>query len=85
MSGLKSEFGLKKVKLLGKTISQGNIYPGASKVQGLTELRRPRTVSDVRSVYGLLSHFRQFVKDFAKKCKPITQLLSKVDGNVTWG
>lgn len=35
LSGLKSEFGLKKVKLLGKTIANGNIYPGASKTQGL--------------------------------------------------
>ena len=32
LSGLKSEFGLTKVKLLGKTITDGKIYPGKDKV-----------------------------------------------------
>ena len=58
LSGLKSEFGLKKVKLLGKTITDGKIYPGRDKLQGLVDLKVPRTVSDVRKLYGLLSHFR---------------------------
>ena len=58
LSGLKSEFGLKKVKLLGKTITDGKIYPGKEKAQGLYDLKMPRTVSDVRKLYGLLSHFR---------------------------
>ncbi len=31
LSGLKSEFGLKKVKLLGKTIADGKMYPGFDK------------------------------------------------------
>jgi hypothetical protein len=39
LSGLKSEFGLTKVKLLGKTISNGVMYPGEDKLQGLKNLR----------------------------------------------
>lgn len=62
LSGLKSEFGLRKVKLLGKTIAGGCIYPGASKTAALDEIKRPSTVSEVRSLYGVISYFRTFVK-----------------------
>ena len=48
-------------------------------------MKRPTTVSGVRSVYGILSHFRQFVKNFAKIARPITSLISKADGPVSWG
>lgn len=58
LSGLKSEFGLQKVKLLGKTVCNGIMYPGIDKVQGLKSIKKPKTVSDVRSLYGLLSHYR---------------------------
>lgn len=32
LSGLKSEFGLTKVKLLGKTVAGGKIYPGKDRM-----------------------------------------------------
>ena len=41
-------------------------------------------MSEVRSIYGLLSHYRIFVKNFSKICKPITDLISKTDGPVVW-
>lgn len=84
MNGLKSEFGLRKVKLLGKTVANGTLYPGVDKAQGLRDLRGARTVKEVRSLYGLLSYYRAFVKGFSKLCKPITNLLAKEDGPVVW-
>ena len=84
LSGLKSEFGLKKVKLLGKTIANGCIYPGASKTAALDKIKRPSTVAELRSLYGIISYFRTFVKSFAKVCKPITNKLAKKDGPVEW-
>ena len=32
MNGLKSEFGLRKVGLLGKVVADGKLYPGFDKV-----------------------------------------------------
>ena len=84
MNGLKSEFGLRKVQLLGKTVCDGKLYPGVSKTQGLRDLKIPKTVSDVRSVHGLLSYYRQFVYNFSKRCKPITKYLVKEDGIISW-
>ena len=84
LSGIKSEFALREVSLLGKVIYDGCIYPGADRLQGLKDLKRPTTTSEVRSIHGLLSHYRQFIKDFAKVCRPISSLLSKEDKQVTW-
>lgn len=32
LSGIKSEFGLTKVKLLGRTVTDGKIYPGRDRM-----------------------------------------------------
>lgn len=84
LSGLKSEFGLTKVKLLGKTVAGGKIYPGKDRMQGLKDLKHPTTVSQVRSIHGALTFYRSFVPNFARKMKPIIGLLRKEDGPVLW-
>lgn len=33
-------------------------------------------MTEVKSMYGLLSFFRKFVKGFSTKCKPITELIT---------
>jgi hypothetical protein len=52
-------------------------------LQGLEDLDKCRTVSDVRRIHGLLSYFRKFIKEFSKKMKPITELM-KGEGAVEW-
>ena len=47
-------------------------------------MKTPRTVSDVRSLYGLLSFYRKFVYNFSKRNKPITKFFVKEDGHVLW-
>ena len=50
--------------------------------------RRPQTVGDVRRLLGLLGYYRRHIKDFAKKTKPLYDLLTgeqskeKVNGNM---
>jgi hypothetical protein len=72
----KCEFLLESVEVLGHIVSQGVLYPKVDKVQGLKELKRPSSITEVKSIYGLLSFFRKFVKGFSTRCKPITELLS---------
>jgi hypothetical protein len=84
LSGLKSEFGLTKVKLLGRTVGGGKLYPGKDRMQGLRDLRHPSTVSQVRSLHGALTFYRSFVPNFARKMKPIIALMRKGDGPVNW-
>ena len=84
LSGLKSEFFLTEVELLGRIIKAGQVYPKFDKLQGLLALRAPRTVSEVRSIYGLLSYYRMFVKGFSTLAKPITQFMSKDLVDIEW-
>lgn len=64
------------VEVLGHIVSQGMLHPKIDKVQGLKELKKPTSITEVKSLYGLLSFFRKFVKGFSKRCKPITELLT---------
>ncbi len=57
-------------------MSEGTLHPKTEKVQGLVDLKRPETLTEVKSLYGLLSFFRKFVKGFSMKCKPISELIS---------
>ena len=82
---MKCEFFLRRVNVLGKTIEDGQIFPGEEKIQGLKDLRIPRNLAELRSVYGLLSYFRMFVPNFTKRAKPITNLLKVGNGEVDWG
>lgn len=45
-------------------------------MQGLVDLKRPTNVTEAKSLYGLLSFFRKFVKNFSQKCKPLTELFT---------
>lgn len=61
------------------------MHPKFDKLQGLLTLKAPTTVTEVRSIYGLLSYYRMFVKDFSKRAKPITALITKAATSVDWG
>ena len=39
-------------------------------------------MTKAKSLYGLLSFFRKFIRNFSQKCKPITELFSMDD--VVW-
>lgn len=72
------------MELLGHIIKNGSIYPKVDKLQALTEVKRPSTVSEARSLYGLLSYFRKFIEHFAKKVRPISDLLRSTFENIIW-
>ena len=84
--GAQCEFLVSRVDVLGHVVEDGTLYPKVDKLQGLKDLRVPETVTDVKSVYGLVSFFRKFVKNFSKKASKITQLMKNGTGMcpVTW-
>jgi hypothetical protein len=70
-------FWLKEVLFLGHVISTGGIAIDPSKVQEVLDWMSPKSVTQIRSFLGLAGYYHQFIPNFSKIAKPMTQLLEK--------
>ncbi len=75
LSGLKSEFILTKLEILGHVVEDGKLWPKTDKLQGLKDLKQPETLEEVRHIFGLISYYRKFVANFAKLTRNISDCL----------
>ncbi|KAA0067728.1 pol protein [Cucumis melo var. makuwa] len=73
----KCEFWLKKVSFLGHVVSSKGVFVDPVKIEAVTNLPRPSTVSEIRSFLGLKGYYRRFVEDFSCIASPLTQLTRK--------
>jgi hypothetical protein len=80
----KCDFWLKEIKFLGHTISEGGIAVDPDKVQEVMNWKPPTTVRQIRSFLGLVGYYRQFIPDFSRIAKPMTELLKK-GAKFEWG
>jgi hypothetical protein len=62
---------------LGHTISGDGISVDPSKVQEVMDWKPPTSVHQIRSFLGLAGYYRQFIPDFSRIAKPMTELLKK--------
>ena len=70
----KCEFLKDKVDYLGFEVSAEGIHASPEKVKAVLDWPRPQSVHDVRSVLGLASYYRKFIKSFSQLAKPLTDL-----------
>ena len=73
-----------KVQYLGHVISPGEIRPDPDNVSKIRDLEAPTTVKQVRTLLGMASYYRSFVKDFSKRARPLTEL-TRQDVAFRWG
>nr|GEY59870.1 reverse transcriptase domain-containing protein [Tanacetum cinerariifolium]GEY64232.1 reverse transcriptase domain-containing protein [Tanacetum cinerariifolium] len=73
----KSHFMVKEGIVLGYKISKQGIKVDKAKVDVITKLPHPTTVTGIRSFLGHAGFYRLFIKDFSKIAKPMTRLLEK--------
>lgn len=73
----KCHFFKESIDFLGFEITKGEIKPGSRKTQAIACFEAPTNQHEVRRFLGLASFFRRFVKDFASKARPLTNLLKK--------
>ena len=62
---------------LGHVVSKDGIQVDPKKIEAITELSRPTTVTEVRSFLGLAGYYRRFVKYFSKIAAPLIRLTQK--------
>ena len=77
-------FKLGKISLHGKTgivlgheISRRGIEVDKAKIKVIAKISPPKYIKDIRSFLGHAGFYRQFIKDFSKIARPLTNLLAK--------
>jgi hypothetical protein len=70
-------FCFPNLTFLGHIVRRNGISSDPEKIEKIKKFPMPRNVKDVRSILGLFSYYRKFVKDFSKIAKPLLALLKK--------
>jgi hypothetical protein len=65
------------VPFLGHIISNAGISADPAKVKEIVVWSIPTTVTEVRSLLGLVGYYWRFIEGFSKIAKPMTSLLEK--------
>lgn len=73
----KCNFAVREVEYLGHIVSNEGIKPDHKKIDAIANYPKPQNIRDVRSFLGLVGYYRRFIKDFAQKAKPLTELIKK--------
>ena len=76
LNGAKRQFFQAQVKYMGHILSEQGISPANSKLYATRLAPRPKDVSQLRLVSGMLNYYSKFIKDFSSKLHPLYQLLS---------
>ena len=73
----KCSFFKRQVTFLGRIISEQGytIDPANTKAISCLKENPPKTVGEIRKVVGLLGYYRRYIRNFAKRAKPLYDLL----------
>ena len=71
------------VEYLGHVVGQDGVSTTEDKVEKVRDWPTPTTPTEVRQFVGLTSYYRRFMKDYAKKAKPLHRLTEK-DREFIW-
>ena len=75
----KCEIAAERIEFCGFRIGGGQVSAVPAKVDMIVSWPRPTNVREVRQFLGLATYYRRFIKDFAKICVPLHELLKEPD------
>lgn len=64
-------------KFLGFLVHHRGIDIDPAKIKAITDMPRPATVKQLKSVLGKLEYIRRFIPNLSEKIKPLMKLLKK--------
>ena len=80
----KCEFLFKEITYLGHIISSDGVKPDPKKIEAVKNFPRPKNPKNIKQFLGLAGYYRRFIKNFATRAKPLTNLLKK-EVTFKWG
>ena len=76
--GAKCELFRREMEFLGFLVSGKGVRPVEAKVEAITRLQAPETVSHVRSFLGMTNFFHHHIPSYSEIAAPLTDLLKGV-------
>ncbi|GFW46466.1 retrovirus-related Pol polyprotein from transposon 17.6 [Trichonephila clavipes] len=73
----KCQFLKKKIEFLGHIVESGTIKPSPTKTLAVQKFPEPTTIKQVQRFLGLTGYFREYIKDYSKIAKPLSDLTRK--------
>ncbi len=69
--------GVTSVKFLGNIVSADGISVDPSRLEAIADMKAPRTVSEVRSLLGMVNFYRRFIPGYSTVAEPLINLTRK--------
>ena len=79
LSPSKSRFFMNETVFAGATVGPQGVQPDIAKLSAIINWKQPSDALNLSSFLGLTGHFRDLIKDYARKEKPLRDLLAKVE------
>ena len=73
----KCKFAKRKIQFLGHLISKGVIEADPSKVEAITQMEAPTTISELRRFLGMTNQLGKYLPNLTQTSEPLRDLLSK--------
>ena len=62
---------------MGHIISSDGVKPDPKKIEAVKNFARLKNPKNIKQFLGLAGYYRRFIKNFATRAKPLTNLLMK--------
>ena len=72
----KCAFSRKEIKFLGHVVNHRGVHPDPDKTTAIQMMPKPKDVSELRRVLGMINQFNKFSPRFADLTQPLRELLS---------
>jgi len=81
----KCSFGMKEIPYLGYIISREGIMPDPKKIQGIMDLERPTTTTEIRRLVGMVQYYRDLYQGRSHVLAPLAEAASGPKGKkIPW-